>query len=62
MKVTKLNNNINISVTLDNEIYEITKEMVEIRISSKEGFNVGMSSNDFIILNTELNETFNIRR
>ena len=33
---------------------EINKEMVDIRIESKEGFNVGMENNKFIILNTEL--------
>ena len=32
----------------------ITKDMVDIRIDSKEGFNVGMQNNKFIILNTEL--------
>ena len=35
---------------------EITSEMVEIRISSKEGFNVGMENNNFIILDTTLTD------
>mgnify|MGYP007032387399 CR=1 FL=1 len=30
--------------------------MVDVRIESKEGFNVGMQNNKFIILNTELTE------
>ena len=30
--------------------------MVDIRISSKEGFNVGMENNNFIILNTNLTD------
>ena len=32
----------------------ITPEMVDIRISNKEGFDVGMENNEFVILNTEL--------
>jgi len=34
----------------------ITKEMFEIKISSKDGFNVGVLNNLFIILNTTLTE------
>ncbi len=34
----------------------ITKEMIDIRISSKEGFNVGTFDNLFIVLNTTLSE------
>ncbi|MDD3187645.1 MAG: isoleucine--tRNA ligase [Bacilli bacterium] len=55
-EINKLNNNEEIKVILDNEEYTLTKDMVEIRISSKEGFNVGMENNDFIILNTDLTE------
>ena len=36
------------------ERLDITPDMVDIRIESKEGFNVGMENNKFIILNTEL--------
>ena len=43
-----------ITLVLGDEEKEITSEMVDIRISSKEGFNVGMENNNFIILNTEL--------
>ena len=35
---------------------EVTNEMVDIRIASKEGFNVGMENNEFIILDTTLTE------
>ena len=35
---------------------EITLDMVDIRISSKEGFNVGMENNNFIILDTTLTD------
>lgn len=43
-----------INLELGGEEKEITSEMVEIRISSKDGFDVGMENNEFIILNTEL--------
>ena len=43
-----------LEVTLDNEKYNITKDMVDIKISSKEGYNVGVYNNKVIILNTEL--------
>ena len=45
-----------ISIDLDGESFEVTPEMVDIRIESKPGFNVGMQNNKFIILNTELTE------
>lgn len=53
-QINKLNNNESITITLENEDLTVTKEMVDIRITSKEGFNVGMENNNFIILNTEL--------
>ena len=34
--------------------YEISPDMVDIRISAKEGFDIAMEDNNFIILNTEL--------
>ena len=43
-----------IVVKFEGEDLTITKDMVDIRIDSKEGFNVGMENNKFIILNTEL--------
>jgi isoleucyl-tRNA synthetase len=36
--------------------YDVNKDMVDIRISSKEGFNVGSENNNFVILNTTLTE------
>ena len=45
-----------IKLELGNEEKEITADMVEIRISSKEGFNVGMENNHFIILDTTLTD------
>ncbi len=45
-----------ITVDFDGERLDITPEMVDVRIESKEGFNVGMQNNRFVILNTELTE------
>ena len=46
----------NETITIDfmDERLDINPDMVDIRIESKEGFNVGMENNKFIILNTEL--------
>ena len=52
--INKLNNNLDIKVNLNNEEFNVNKDYVDIRITSKEGFNVGMDNNNFIILNTEL--------
>ena len=41
-------------ITLGN--FKVTKDMIDIRISSKEGFNAAMENNNFIILNTTLTE------
>lgn len=41
-------------ITLGN--FKVTKDMIDVRISSKEGFNAAMESNNFIILNTTLTE------
>lgn len=35
---------------------DINLEMIDVRIDAKEGFNVAMENNNFIILNTELNQ------
>ena len=45
-----------ITVDFDGERLDITPDMVDVRIESKEGFNVGMQNNKFIILNTELTQ------
>jgi len=41
-------------MTLGGEKYEITDDLVDVRISSKEGFVVGMDNNVFVILDTNL--------
>lgn len=53
--ISKLQNNEEINIRLTNEDFIVNKEMVEIKITSKEGFNVGMANNNFVILNTDLN-------
>ena len=48
-----LNKN-NLNITLNGTSYDITRDMVEIRISSKEGYDVATDNNKFVILNTNL--------
>ena len=55
-EITLLHQNQPITLDIDNEKLEVTHEMVDIRISSKEGFNVGMENNEFVIIDTTLNE------
>ena len=55
-EIVKLQNNETINMTIGESDTEITLEMVDIRIDSKEGFNVGMLNNEFVILNTTLTE------
>ena len=45
-----------ITITLNKEEYTLTKDMLDIRVNSKEGYNTGVLNNLFIILNTSLNE------
>lgn len=54
--LTKLNNKETISMTIAKETYEIGEDFVDIRISAKDGFNVGMENNDFLLLNVERTE------
>ncbi len=53
-EISSLQKGETITMNIGGENKEITTDMVDIRISSKEGFNVGMENNNFIILNTEL--------
>lgn len=53
-EVNSLNNGQNITVSISGEDFEVTKEMVDIRYSSKDGFDVATENNNFIILNTTL--------
>ncbi len=54
--INKLRNNETIEIMVNGENYTVSSDMADIRISSKEGFNVGYENNNFIILNTELTE------
>ncbi len=58
--ITKLQNNKEIKINLDNEEILVNKNMVEVKISSKEGLNVGTYNNDFVILNTEITEELHL--
>ena len=49
-----LENDKTITMSIGGTEYEVGKDMVDIRISSKEGFTVGMDNNKFVILNTTL--------
>ena len=44
----------NLTITLNGTDYEVTGELVDKRISSKEGYNIAVENNNVIILNTEL--------
>ncbi len=53
-QINDLNNDKEITVKFMNEDLTITKDMTDIRISSKEGFNIKQENNKFIILNAKL--------
>ena len=52
--INNLRNNKDITIKLDNEDFTVESNMVLINSISKEGFDVALEDNDFIILNTEL--------
>lgn len=45
-----------LTINLDNQEYKVTKDMLDIRISSKEGFNASYMKNNFIVIDTTLTE------
>ena len=53
-QIISLENNEEVVVEVNGETYNITKEMVDIRINSKEGFNASNEGNNFIVLDTTL--------
>ena len=55
-KINELNNGNSIIINLDNENIEVTKDMVDIRVNAKEGYNAQKDGSNFIILNTNLTE------
>ena len=54
--IKKLENDEVIHMEVNGKDYEVTKDMIDIRITAKEGFNVGMENNNFVILNTTLTD------
>ncbi|MEG1793238.1 MAG: isoleucine--tRNA ligase [Bacilli bacterium] len=54
--INTLQSNRIITVTVDSVDYEVGHDMVDIRILAKEGFNVSMENNNFIILDTTLTD------
>ncbi len=55
-EINKLNNNETIVLTINNEEKVIDNSMIEIKINAKEGYNVATINNEFIILNTVLDD------
>ena len=55
-EINKLQNAESITMNIGGEDKEITLDMIDIRIDSKEGFDVGMYNNKFVILNTTLTD------
>ena len=56
-EIIKLKNGSSININIDNADYEITNDMVDIRINSKEGFNASNEKNNFIVLDTTLTDS-----
>ncbi|SHJ57415.1 isoleucine--tRNA ligase [Tepidibacter formicigenes] len=54
--VPKLENGESVVVDIEGEEFEVTKDHVLVTISAKEGFNVSMENNLFVILDTTLTE------
>lgn len=55
-EISKLQLGESIVISLSQEEFEVTSDMVEIRIAAKEGFDVAMENNLFVVLNTERTE------
>ena len=53
-EIAKLQNGETIKLDVNNNSYDINSELVDIRVSSKEGFNVATLNDNFIILDTNL--------
>ena len=54
--ISKLENNETITLNVAGEDIIVTSEMIDIRVSSKEGFNACHNGSNFIVLNTTLTE------
>ena len=54
--MSKLEKEENITLSINGEDLEVTPEMVEIRVSAKDGFNASHEGSNFIVLNTTLTD------
>ncbi|MBQ8891420.1 MAG: isoleucine--tRNA ligase [Bacilli bacterium] len=54
--ITKLDKGEKIQIELNNQEYELDKEMLDIRVNSKEGYDTSVNNDLFIILNTTLTD------
>lgn len=45
-----------VTIKIDGELFDVTDEMVDIRVSAKEGYDVAKDENNFMILNTTLTQ------
>ena len=54
--IKRLENDEVITISLNDTNYDLNKEMLDIRVNSKEGYNSGVINNSFIILNTTLTD------
>ena len=45
-----------VTIEIDGKLFDITEEMVDIRVSAKEGYDAQKDGNNFIILNTKLTD------
>ncbi len=55
-EILQIQENGSMQLKINDTVEEVTLEMCDIRISSKEGFNATMENNNFIIINTTLSE------
>ena len=55
--ITKLQNNESITIRFNSEDLEVTSEMVEIRVSSKEGYDAAFLNDNFIVIDTTLTDS-----
>ena len=55
-EINELQQGNSITLNINNENYEITPELVDIRYSAKEGFDIGMENGNFVILNAVITD------
>ncbi len=55
-EISELEKGHTIELTINDKDYGITREMIEVRVKAKEGFDAAMENNNFIILNTTLTD------